>query len=245
MNNEESLLNQQVDTEVITSEEETTAPELVALADECETDAEQAVEILTIEECCEPAFGGKLVEVVECLLFVVSEPLSSMQIAEVLHIECDQVIEALDELDQRLLGTGGLQLMRVAGGFQLCTKSEYAEYCSIILQPAQRKLSKAGLETLAIIAYRQPCTVPEIESVRGVSVGGVVKTLLERGLVREAGKKHAPGRPTLYATTEEFLQYFGLNELGELPDIDELAIEEVKALEAQRELFESSQEQHV
>lgn len=236
MNSEENLLHQ---------EERVTSPESMVTAIGSDRDSSPMDDTAVNEECSGLKFDGKLVEVVECLLFVSSEPLSSFQIAEVLHIDCEEIVEALNDLEQRLLGIGGLQLMRVAGGFQLCTKSEFAEYCSIILQPAQRKLSKAGLETLAIVAYRQPCTVPEIESVRGVSVGGVVKTLMERGLIKEAGKKHAPGRPTLYVTTEEFLQYFGLNDLTELPDIDELAIEEVKALEAQRELFESSQEQHV
>jgi segregation and condensation protein B len=107
----------------------------------------------------------------------------------------------------------------------------------MILQPAKKKLSKAALETLAVVAYRQPCTIPEIEAVRGVSVAGVMKTITERGLVKEAGHKQTPGRPMLYATTQEFLEHFGLNNISELPDIDMLAVEEVKALEAQRELF--------
>ena len=184
-----------------------------------------------------------LTNVIECMLFVSSEPLSIEHIASTIEVETEYINDALINLEIRLQQSSGLQLVRVAGGYQVCTKPEYADYCTKLLQPAQKKLSKAGLETLAIIAYRQPCTVPEIEAVRGVSVGGVVKTLTERGLVREAGKKHAPGKPTLYATTEEFLQYFGLNDLSELPDIDELAVEEVKALEAQRDLFEASKEQ--
>ena len=215
---------------------------LVANESEFRTECSSNDDVLFEESPVDTLLECKLVEIIECMLFVASEPLNSGQIAEVLHIDLEQAIKALDDLDQRLQNSSGLQLMRIAGGFQLCTKSEYAEYCSVILQPAQRKLSKAGLETLAIVAYRQPCTVPEIESVRGVSVGGVVKTLIDRGLVREAGKKHAPGRPTLYATTDEFLQYFGLNDLAELPDIDELAIEEVRALEAQIELFGTNQE---
>lgn len=180
-------------------------------------------------------------DAIECLLFVSSESLTVKVLCEILSLEPECIEQALQELEARLADQGGLQLVRIAGAYQLCTKPEYSDYCTTLLKPARKKLSKAALETLAIIAYRQPCTVPEIEAVRGVSLGGIVRTLVERGLVREAGKKQAPGRPTLYVTTEEFLQYFGLNELSELPDIDELAIEEVKALEAQRELFTTCQ----
>lgn len=186
--------------------------------------------------------NGKLPSVIECMLFVSAEPLSCKQIADTLEIEESRVREAIEQLDRTLASSSGLQLMRVAGGYQLCTRPEYADYCSKILQPARRKLSKAALETLAVVAYRQPCTIPEIEAVRGVSVDGVMHTLIERGLVREAGRKKAPGRPILYATTQEFLEYFGLNDVSELPDIDMLAVEEVKALERQRELFDQHDE---
>lgn len=188
-----------------------------------------------------PHRNGQLHSVIECMLFVSPEPLSCKQIADALDIEEARVQEALDRLDQTLGLSGGLQLMRVAGAFQLCTRPEYADYCSMILQPAKRKLSKAALETLAVVAYRQPCTMPEIEAVRGVSVDGVIRTLLDRGLVREAGRKKAPGRPILYATTQEFLEYFGLNDVSELPDIDMLAVEEVNALQRQREQLEEQE----
>lgn len=182
-----------------------------------------------------PHRNGKLKHVLECMLFVASEPLSSRQIADTLEMEQARVEEALASLEQDLSDGHGLQLARVAGAYQLCTRPEFGDYCALILQPAKRKLSKAALETLAVVAYRQPCTMPEIEAVRGVSVDGVIKTLTERGLVKEAGRKQAPGRPILYATTQEFLEYFGLNDIAELPDIDMLAVEEVKALEAQKE----------
>lgn len=183
--------------------------------------------------------NGQLKNVLECMLFVSTEPLSAKQLAEALGVEEEKVEDAMCSLEDRLETSSGLQLMRVAGGYQLCTRAEYADYCAIILQPARKKLSKAALETLAVVAYRQPCTMPEIEAVRGVSVDGVIKTLMERGLVKEAGRKQTPGRPILYATTPEFLEYFGLNDISELPDIDMLAVEEIKALEAQRELFKS------
>ncbi|MCE5321770.1 SMC-Scp complex subunit ScpB [bacterium] len=180
--------------------------------------------------------NGRLKGVIECMLFVANEPLGAKQLAGALELEESKVEEAVRLLESDLEDRG-LQLMRVAGGYQLCTKPEYADYCALILQPAKRKLSKAALETLAVVAYRQPCTMPEIEAVRGVAVDGVIKTLTERGLVKEAGRKQTPGRPILYATTPEFLEYFGLNDISELPDIDMLAVEEVKSLEAQRDLF--------
>lgn len=180
--------------------------------------------------------NGKLPEVLECMLFVSAEPLTVQQIAECLELEESRVEEGLKTLEEELADSRGLQLMRVAGGYQICTKPEFADYCAMILQPAKKKLSRAAFETLAIVAYRQPCTMPEIEAVRGVSVSGVMKTLVDRNLVREAGRKQTPGRPMMYATTPEFLEYFGLNDISELPDIDDLAVEQVRALEAQREL---------
>lgn len=185
-----------------------------------------------------PHRNGKLRHVLECMLFVSSEPMTTKQLADVLELEESRVQEAIDSLEEALDSSSGLQLMRLAGGYQLCTRPEFADYCAMALQPAKKKLSKAALETLAVVAYRQPCTMPEVEAVRGVSVDGVMKTLMERGLVKEAGRKQTPGRPILYATTPEFLEYFGLNDISELPDIDMLAVEEIKALEAQRELFE-------
>ncbi len=178
---------------------------------------------------------------IECMLFVSTEPLNLQQLAEALQIEPKKVEQALSALEQRLDATSGLQLMRIAGGYQLCTRPEYAEYCSAILQPARKKLSKAALETLAIIAYRQPCTQPEIEAVRGVSVDGVIKTLLDRCIIKEAGRKQAPGRPILYVTTPEFLQYFGLNDISELPDIEAFASDESKALQAKREALQEAE----
>jgi len=187
-----------------------------------------AVAMETFPEQPPPHRNGKLKHVIECILFVSNEPVNAAQVAETLEIEQCRVEDALASLEEDLNRGHGVQLVRVAGGYQICTRPEFADYCAMILQPAKRKLSKAALETLAVIAYRQPCTMPEIEAVRGVCVDGVIKTLADRGLVREAGRKQAPGRPILYATTEEFLEYFGLNDIAELPDIDMLAVEEVK-----------------
>ncbi|MCL4553433.1 MAG: SMC-Scp complex subunit ScpB [Candidatus Marsarchaeota archaeon] len=186
-----------------------------------------------------PHRNGGLDKVIECMLFVSTEPLSAAYLAQTLEVELGRVQNAIRKLQFKLGSESGLQLVQVAGGYQLCTRPEYADYCALILQPSKKKLSKAALETLAVVAYRQPCTMPEIEAVRGVSVDGVIKTLIERGLVKEAGRKQTPGRPILYGTTPEFLEYFGLNDISQLPDIEELAVEEVKALQAQKELLES------
>lgn len=197
-----------------------------------------AIALDAFSEEVPPHKNGKLKHIVECILFVSSEPISAKQIADTLEVEPCSVEDALASLEEDLNCGHGIQLLRVAGAYQICTRPEFGDYCAMILQPAKKKLSKAALETLAVVAYRQPCTMPEIEAVRGVSVDGVMKTLSERGLVKEAGRKQAAGRPILYATTNEFLEYFGLNDVSELPDIDMLAVEEVKALEAQKELFE-------
>lgn len=159
---------------------------------------------------------------VECLLFVAGEPLSFRDIARAL--QCDELAaeEALRELQIRLGERGsGLQVVNIAGGYQLATRADYAEPIGRLLARGGNKLSRAALETLAIIAYRQPITQPEIEAVRGVNVAGVLKTLLDRRLIAEAGRKQAVGRPILYATTPEFLHYFALSDLGELPPLEE------------------------
>lgn len=183
---------------------------------------------------------GELKAAVECLLFVSSEPVSVAQLASVLEVDNMSIENAVYELmlDR---GQSGLQIVRVAGGYQICTRPEYSDVCKKLLAPQNQKLSRAGLETLAVIAYRQPVTQPEIEAIRGVSSSGVVKTLLDKGLLREAGRKQTAGRPILYATTPQFLEYMGLNDLRDLPDIDSLAIEKVKELEAQKSLFQDGE----
>ena len=118
----------------------------------------------------------------------------------------------LEDFRRSYVNGGGLQVVRVAGGYQLRTRPEFAPVGSAFLRPPARKISRQALETVAIIAYEQPVTQPEIDALRGVKSDGVIKTLLERELIREAGRKDAPGRPILYRTTEEFLQHFGLAE---------------------------------
>jgi segregation and condensation protein B len=115
----------------------------------------------------------------------------------------------------------GIVIEEVAGGFQMRTPKEYATYVRKLLATKPPRLSRPLMETVAIIAYRQPITRPEIEQLRGVDTGGVLETLLERRMIKIAGRKEAPGRPMVYATTDEFLEIFGLKDLESLPDLSE------------------------
>jgi segregation and condensation protein B len=159
--------------------------------------------------------------VLECLLFVAPEPVTPRQVGEVLDVDEAAASAALEDFRLRYVNGGGLHVVRVAGGYQLRTRPEFAGVVSAFLRPAAQKISRQALETLAIVAYEQPVTLPEIEALRGVQSDGVVKTLLERDLIREAGRKDAPGRPILYRTTEHFLKHFGLADLTELPNLEE------------------------
>lgn len=157
----------------------------------------------------------------ECLLFVAGEPVALTDLARALQQEEIEVEAGLRSLQASLAERGsGLQLLRIAGGWQLSTRPEHAETIGRLLSRGGNKLSRAAMETLAIIAYRQPITAPEMEAVRGVSVGGVLKTLLERKLIAEAGRKATVGRPMQYETTPDFLHYFGIAELGQLPALE-------------------------
>ena len=157
----------------------------------------------------------------ESLLFVAGEPVPLEELARAL-VQEESVVEAtLRSLQVSLQERGsGLQLLRIAGGWQLATRPEHAEVIGRLLTRGGSKLSRAAMETLAIIAYRQPVTAPEIEGVRGVSVGSVLKTLQERRLITEAGRKATIGRPMQYATTPDFLHYFGIAELSQLPVLE-------------------------
>jgi segregation and condensation protein B len=158
--------------------------------------------------------------VLECFLFVSPEPVTPAQVADALGIDERAAREALEGLRERYQSPG-LQVVRVAGGYQLCTRAEHADAISRFLRPPAQRLSRPALETLAIVSYRQPITLPEIEAVRGVSSAGVLKTLLERELIHEKGRKETVGRPILYVTTEQFLKHFGLKDLTELPLLEE------------------------
>lgn len=161
--------------------------------------------------------------VIEALIFVSEEPLSAKVISEVLREDRAVVEEALAELAKEFNGrNGGLQLREVAGGWQFATRPEYHEHVRAYLKSRpSAKLSIASLETLAVIAYKQPVTVPEILEIRGVQSPSSVKTLLDKKLIVAKGRKDTVGRPMMYGTSKEFLMQFGLKDLGELPSMED------------------------
>lgn len=156
---------------------------------------------------------------VEALLFVAAEAVTSGQLAAALGTSPSEVDSALEDLDASLR-TRGLRLQRFGGRLQLTTAPQAAEAIERFLGlEATSHLSRAALETLAIIAYQQPVTRPQVDAVRGVNSDGVMKSLLSKGLIQESGRAEGPGRPILYSTTTAFLQYFGLSSLTELPPL--------------------------
>ena len=161
--------------------------------------------------------------VIEALIFVSEEPLSGKIIAEVLKEDREVIDEALvllvKEFNDR---NGGLQLREVAGGWQFATRPEYHEHVRAFLKTRpSAKLTLASLETLAVIAYRQPVTVPEILEIRGVQSPSAIKTLLDKKLIVAKGRKETVGRPMMYGTSKEFLLQFGLKDLSELPSVED------------------------
>lgn len=161
----------------------------------------------------------------EAMLFVTDEPVSTITLADMLEVEPGEVECALVDLRAQLEDENrGIQLREVAGGWRLYTHPVYHELIErYVLSWDTRKLSQAAMETLAIIAYSQPITRAGVASVRGVSSDSSINSLVEKGLVREAGTEDAPGNPTLYATTRTFLEKFGLRSTADLPDIAEYA----------------------
>lgn len=162
--------------------------------------------------------------IIESLLFVAEGPQSVQRFCEVLDgVERNLICEIFAELRQELEeGSRGIRLVEVAGGYQLRTAKANADWVKQFLGGRPARMGRATLETLAIIAYRQPITRAEIEAIRGVDVDGVVTTLLERNLIRAVARKDVPGRPFLYGTTPEFLQFFNLKDLSQLPTLKEM-----------------------
>jgi len=156
---------------------------------------------------------------IEAMLFVAPEPVTTAQLATALDVAPSVVERGLNELDVSL-ATRGLRLQRHAGRFQLTTAPQLTELIERFLGlEATTHLSRAALETLAIIAYQQPVTRPQIDSIRGVNSDSMMKSLLSKGLILESGRADGPGRPILYSTTPEFLQHFGLNSILEMPSL--------------------------
>lgn len=162
--------------------------------------------------------------IIESLLFVSEAPLTIDQVKRVLDFEDNSEIQsALEELSKTYEDRkGGFFLREVAGGYQLRTRPEYNKWIKRLLQPQPVRLSKAALETLAIIAYKQPIMRSDIEHIRGVDCGGILRMLLNRKLIRILGRKEIPGRPLIYATTRQFLEVFDLKDLKDLPSPKEI-----------------------
>jgi len=182
-----------------------------------------------------PVAPGRLGSIIESLLFASDRPLTTSDLKRLLsERDTAKVNAALEELRANRQETG-VQLVQVAGGWHLRTNPENVAWVSRILTGKPPRLSRAMLETMAIIAYRQPITRPEVDEIRGVDCGPVIKTLLERGLVRMIGKKEEVGRPILYGTTPEFLRTFSLRDLNELPtlrEFHELSADELAKVDA-------------
>ena len=166
-----------------------------------------------------------LKSIVEALIFASPEPITLKTLTKLLDAEPkEDVVAALDALKQDYDRPGGLQMVEVAGGFQIVTRPELHEWVRRLFhERTTQKLSVASLETLAVIAYKQPVTAPEIAEIRGVNTAGVVGTLVERKLIKIVGRKQVVGRPFLYGTTREFLERFGLNDISDLPKVEDMS----------------------
>src|SRR5579863_5934245 len=184
-----------------------------------EIDASQLTEERPVENT-----DAQLKAILEAIVYVTDEPLSAQQMAAALERPIDVVKRLLDELVAEFAAPGhGLSIREVAGGYKMATKAEHHEAVRAFVKKLTPplKLSLAALETLAVIAYKQPVTAPEIMDIRGVQGAGVLKTLLDRKLIAEGGRKNVVGKPILYKTTKEFMVQFGLNNLSELPTLKE------------------------
>ena len=187
-------------------------------------------------------------QILEALFFATDEPLTVKQVADIFgvsdgegtpkKINLDTILAAVDDLNRAYEQAGrAFRIVKVAGGYQFATRPEYGIWLGrMVREKSKRKLSVSALESLAVIAYKQPVTKPEIEAIRGVNADYVLHTLLERNLVAIVGRAATPGRPLLYGTTKDFLKHFGLNDLSELPkprEIDELMAEAEYEVEKQ------------
>jgi segregation and condensation protein B len=176
--------------------------------------------------------SAELKAIVEALIFASPDPLTPKAICKILEGEPKEDVEAaIAALKADYERPGGLQLVEVAGGYQIVTRTDLHEWVRRLFhERTTQKLTVQALETLAVIAYKQPITALEVSEIRGVNTSGVLTTLLERHLIKIVGRKQVVGRPFMYATTKEFLIRFGLNDLGDLPKVEDLT--EALGLEA-------------
>src|SRR5689334_3306512 len=177
------------------------------------------------EQAAPPRATAELKAILEALIFASPEPLTPKAMFKLLDTEPkEDVAAALEELKRDYDRPGGLQIVEVAGGYQIVTRPDLHEWVRRLFnERTTQKLTVQALETLAVIAYRQPITAAEITEVRGVNTSGVLNTLLERHLIKIVGRKQVVGRPFMYATTREFLIRFGLNDLSDLPKVEDMA----------------------
>ena len=219
--NEESLEQGPVDEAALNEEASRELAAMVAEAEQSSTDTNEdsADEALLSA----PQSQAERAGVIEALIFVSDEPLSVKAIADVLKEDKEVIGETVKALAEEFNGrNGGLQLREVAGGWQFATRPEYHEHVRAFLKTRpSAKLTIASLETLAVIAYRQPVTVPEILEIRGVQSPSSIKTLLDKKLIVAKGRKDTVGRPMMYGTSKEFLLQFGLKDLSELPSVED------------------------
>ncbi len=208
-----------------TASESAREPIVLAVADEQPAEA-LAADQESPSDPAAPRASEELMAIVEALIFASPDPLTPKAIFKVLDSEPKEDVQsAIDALVLDYQGRrGGLQLIELAGGFQIVTRQELSEWVRRLFHERKTaRLSVQALETLAVIAYKQPVTSAEIAEIRGVNTAGVLSTLVERKLIKTAGRKPVVGRPFLYATTREFLIRFGLNDLADLPKVEEMA----------------------
>jgi len=199
------------------------------MAEHSQTAAELEPEVIEAVEADDEIEGAREISatelkgITESLIFVADDPIDSKSIAKVLRVEQSAVDEAIQALVEDYGDrSGGLQLREIAGGWQISTRPEHHEHVRAYLKSKpSAKLSLASLETLAVIAYKQPVTVPEILEIRGVQSPSAIKTLLDKRLIVAKGRKETVGRPMMYGTSKEFLIQFGLKDLSELPSIED------------------------
>ena len=193
---------------------------------------------------------NKLIQIIEAALLSASRPLTIKEIQRLFPKDKtpdkEDIKETLNEIEE-LCVNRGLELKRVSSGYRMQVKQSLSEYIAKLWEEKPQKYTKATLETLALIAYRQPITRGEIEEIRGVSVGTqLIRGILDRGWIKIVGQRDVPGRPSLYATTKEFLDYFGLQHLRELPDLPDLpdvdSLDMELPLEEEKEQTESQSE---
>lgn len=174
-----------------------------------------------------------ITSVIESLLFVNEKPLNVSEISQILEIEKKEAENAVELLKREYEEKGGgICLVNVAGGYQMCSSPENEPFIRKMFRDRNKhKLSMPSLETIAVIAYKQPITRMEIEAIRGVNVDGVIRHLFDLGLIKISGRKEVIGRPFLYVTTRKFLEYFGLNNLNDLPKMEEEAVDVLREAE--------------